>query len=260
MIAIPELAKLLDEHCMVRELTQMANGHLRIQTKFSYIDGSLIDVYAENLHGAMFGDFATLTDFGNTFALLDEYNVKPWTSIDRLKLLRESVESIRCRIDHDRIIRHVDDEGDLARAMIDIAQACIRASCAVFTKRTNQAQSFSELVKEFIERTRLNCSVGYEHRGPYGKPIRVDFRVNGRTHTSSILSLGGSTTSGAHNQANEIFTRWTDLRDVETTDQLVTIYDGSLGTRKLEDLQRLKKLSVVVPFNQQDEIATLLRS
>ncbi len=250
-----ELHAALLAHCLVNDVALLPRGHTRIGTKLSYIDGSGIDIFIA-ADGVADDAGYTLTDLGQTFAKLAEYQVKPK---DRLEMVYEATASLGVRQVHDRLLIPVVAEAAMTQAIIDLAQACARVSCLAFTKRATKKRAFADHVKTLFTGIRgrgFDVEEGYDYPGPFGRPVGVDYRVTRRDRRpAAVLTLGPT-----HAQANEVFRKWHDLSHSQSRgqDRFMTIYDDTREPERADDLARLEGLSQVVGASNEGRIAELL--
>jgi Domain of unknown function DUF1828 len=251
MIAKAEFKSILDEHCLVRQTRVLPRGHIRADTHLVYPDGAAISVFVErdnfdNLLGFV------ISDLGNTFAKLDEYGVNPFQTI-RLRAIKETVGDLNVRIIKDRLVLDFMEIKDLKLGVIDLAQACLRASCMIFNKRKSQPRLIQDRVHKIIENTQLPFDKDFEFSGPYDAPVKVDYRVKNPSRPSSLLIM-----KGTHAQANEVFRRWQDLHKASVSDRFLTVFDDRSELERPEDLRRLNDVSDVVSVSNDDLIGRLL--
>jgi hypothetical protein len=117
---------------IVKKAEVLPKGHVRIETALLYPDGSSIDVFAEKDRGLSEG--VRLSDFGQTFALLEEYQVRPWESRDHMEVLERYLGVLDVGVEGDKLVRQVDTIEDLPGAVLRLGQACVGASCMIFTR------------------------------------------------------------------------------------------------------------------------------
>lgn len=257
MPTMQQIRENLSTYCMVDSTDILPSGHLRVETKLLYPDGSNIDVFVEKRNERVPAG-TTISDFGQTFFTLYEHQVQPWETRSRLEKLKETVRSLGVELIDDKLSIGVDSLENVQDAVLRLAQACLRASCFIFTRRITQPATFAEEVRQTIEATNLPIKKDKKLQGPYGAMVRVDYRVKGKNRFSSILSMSATRLSHAHNQANEIFRKWSDLRNANVPDQFVTIYDSRSGVSRPDDLERLGTISKVVPITRSHYIQELL--
>src|SRR5690242_19034567 len=118
MITLDTVQSILNDHCLVTEVTGLLRGHIRLGTKLAYLDGSGVDVFVEG--GPLRREHGyALSDLGQTLAKLAEYQIKPR---DRAEMIREAVGGLRVRQTDDRLIVELEREDELEQWVIDLAQ------------------------------------------------------------------------------------------------------------------------------------------
>jgi hypothetical protein len=248
----------LGDHCIVSDLSVVPRGHVRIGTKLLYPDGDGIDLFVER---GSFDDQtgARLSDFGQTMAKLAEFQVRMWQARSRMQMLEEAVADLGVRIEADALTMAVSGVEGIADAVLRLGQACIRASCMIFTKRASQQESFYEEVKSVVTNTGFPVKENYKFHGPYGVLVPVNFRVDSPETSSAVLTMFAANTASSHVQANEIYRKWSDLKDAGIRDKFLTVFEGRRNIEKQEDLRRIEKLSAVLPVTNPGAIQQYLR-
>jgi hypothetical protein len=254
MITDEQIVEALRAHCLVYAHRILSNGHIRIDTKLLYPDGASIAVFIEQ------GDLLRherriISDFGMTFAKLAEFRVNPRQPKTRFQTISEMIGDFGVRIVDDRLTLEFREATDLGNSLIDFSQACLRASCMIFNRRTTQQDSLSEEVRNVVLATGLHFEPNFRFQGPFQKEIEVDYRVTSPSNPSSILTLGGS-----HVQANEVFRKWSDLNYLGVQDRMITIYDERRELERKEDLVRLERVSDVLSLVNRKGIQMLLKA
>jgi len=250
------IIELIRTHCLVDGVDVLPRGLFRAGTKLQYLDGSNVDVFLEGT-GDLLGTF-TLSDMGQTFAKLAEYGIKPK---ERKDMVQEAIEGLKVRRVKDQLQVRVTD-GSVKGAVIDLAQACVRVSCIAFTKRITQKRDFTNRVREVLEGLGRGFDTDHPYVGPYGKEVRVDYRFPGvaaalRDKAKRPVAILQAT--GNHYQANEVFSKWSDLQRAKVSDAFVTVYDETATLDHPEDLERLQDVSELVAASNRKGLAELLQ-
>lgn len=253
MIAQDDFTTILNDHCLVRgSVRVLPRGHIRADTRLMYPDGAAISIFVEQGNLKRTVGYA-LSDFGKTFAKLDEYGASPFRK-SRLRMIEETVGDLQVRVMNDRLVVELMAIQDLDDGVFNLAQACLRASCLIFTRRSSYQRTIHEKVHDIVKDIRLPYEANYKFSGPYNSPVKVDYRVTGPSISSSLLVM-----SGKHDQANEVFRRWYDLKKAKVTDQFLTVYDEQQCVRS-EDIETLQDISKVVSVSHPKMIERLLKA
>jgi hypothetical protein len=235
---------------------QTRRGHLRIDTGLLYPDGTAIEVFLLRENGLF--EELTLSDLGQTTAWLLDLQVKPWLSKKRRALLEDSIRLLDVHQDGGALVVRPPRLGELGSAVMRLGQACLRVADLMFTRRSSLASPFLEEVEEVVADSELHYDSGIEILGRFGKLVRVDFLVIGRTRRSAVLTLTAAQASLAHSAANEVFRKWYDLSIPERDEQKITVYDDRVDCYRHEDLERINELSDLVQFSDPDMLRGLL--
>jgi hypothetical protein len=253
------LREQVKEFSLVRSCDIIRNGTLRISTPFSYPNGSHIDVFL-GVSGGLFSQYF-LSDYGQTTDYLADMQIKPWATRKRRILIDDICKSlgVQQRSGAFEIDFENNNLSSLPHAMVRLSQACIRVADLAFTQRMQTSGTFQEEVEEFIAWTDLPYEPDIELVGAFGKPVKVDFRVQGQAIISLVQTFSTPYAGTAHLTANEIFRRWYDLNPYRTNNQFITVFDTSNRIFREDDLRRLSDFSLVLGFpEEQDEIQEVL--
>jgi hypothetical protein len=240
---------------LLRGADLLRTGYLRLETAFSYPDGTSIEVFVappDRIPGLR------LTDLGQTTAWLLNLQVKPWLSKKRRALVEDALSTYGVAQAGGELVLPIASEGALADGVIRLSQACLRVADLSFTRRSSLQSTFVEEVEEVLSDADLPYEANPEVPGRYGKPVPVDFAVPGGRTRSLVLTLASNNPSAAHTMSNEIFRRWHDLDLPSRPDQRVTLFDDRSAAYREEDLARLGEISDVVPFSDRAGVRLLL--
>jgi hypothetical protein len=251
----------LQRRCMVKGVDVLPRGHIRIETRFLYPDGSSVDIFLVDDPQQPLLPPSHLSDLGQTTSFLLHHDVKPWTSKKRRVQLEDAISLYGVNLVGGALERKISDMHDsLDEGIILLGQACVRMSDLLFTKRLQLQSVFTEDVEEFLADTDLDYEPTVELKGQFA-PITVDFLVHGRTTTSAVLTLFSRLPGTAHTQANEVFRKVHDLHTAERTEQRVTLLDDTVDVSRVyreEDLRRIELYSTLLPFSDRAAARTLL--
>jgi hypothetical protein len=237
---------------LVGECDVIANGMLRFSTPFQYPDGSNIDLFLGE--GKAPYHKLVLTDLGQTTANLLDLHIKPWATKKRKQVIADICRTLDVEHEGGEFKVTFDDLKSLPGLIIRLSQACIRAGDLMFTQRLQSPVVFRDDLEEFISAWNLPYEPNVEIVGQFGRPVPVDFSVNG-AHTKSLV-LAASTGSAAASRpvTNEIFRKWNDLENVRQHFQFLSIYDSKNNYFRDDDLARLETISTVLAFPAQEQV------
>lgn len=246
---------------LVKTCDRVKNGALRIALPMTYPNGSHIDLFLE-AKGNLFDSFV-LSDYGLTYDYLMELNFNPYATKKRRRLVDDV-----CRLQ--KVVQNAgvfqieisqDELKDLPGAMVRLSLACVRIADLSFTQRAQAYGAFETEVEEFIALTDLQYEDDVDLYGKFGKIVRVDFKVKGRTTNSLVQTLSTRNPTTAHRAFIDAFVKWHDLELHQNNYQFITVYDSLGSTLRDEDLARMMEVSTVFSFPQeQGEMAEALAS
>jgi hypothetical protein len=244
---------------MVRGVDLLPKGHLRIETRFLYPDGSSVDVFLVDDPRQPLLPPSRLSDLGQTMSFLLNHELKPWTSKKRKIQLEEAISLYGVELVGGALERPIADTQDaLKEGIVLLGQACVRMSDLLFTKRLQLQSPFADDVEELLADADLDYEQAVELPGQFA-PIAVDFLVRGRRTTSAVLTLSSRLSATAHPQANEVFRKVHDLHAAGRPEQRVTLVDDTVDrVYRDEDLRRIELYSRLVPFSDRDTARALL--
>lgn len=249
---VNDLRATLLRHCpLIADISLLpSQQYIRIETGMLYPDGSSIDVF---LHEEIGG--YELTDLAQTTAWLLNLQIKPWQSKKRQQFLDNALGTYGASRRDGELVLRVHRPEEISDGVLRLAQTCLRVADLMYTRRTMSLSSFNDLVEEIIADTELPYEPEYTLNGAYGNLVTVNFLVMGRRQ-SAVLTLSGQSPSQSHTPAIEVFRKWHDL---ETTwpHQKITVLDDRVTYRD-EDIQRIARLSTVMPFSNREQIQQAL--
>jgi hypothetical protein len=256
MIDCNEVITAARSFSMVEDCDQLKSGILRLATQFEYPDGSQIDVFLKP--GDLISEFF-LTDLGQTTTNLLDLQIRAWATKKRKQIVSDVCESLKVENRGGELTVRMTDINALPDGIVRLAQACIRVSDLMYTQRLLTPVALRDDVEEFLAASDFSYEPSFEIPGPYGKPVSVDFRVDGPHQNSLILTIGTANAASAHPIANEVFKKWYDLSKVAKNSQFISLFDSRNNVVRDEDVARLGDVSTVLAFpEQQDEFKQAL--
>ena len=114
---------------------------VRVRTPMLYPDGDIVDIFVLDR-----GNYHLLTDFGDALGWLSLRSISPRRSPRQLELVKDVCRTLGTELSRGQLTLKVDADGDMAEAVIRLAQAVVRVSDIWFTfryrrTRQNVAQS-----------------------------------------------------------------------------------------------------------------------
>jgi len=151
----------------------------------------------------------------------------------------------------------------LPDGIVKIGQACLRTADLVYAKRFRSQSSFNQNVEDILADTTLEYEPGAEIALNEGKVVKVDFKVKGIRVETAVQTLSSGNTQYAHQRAVEINARWDDIRELSSwADQgrCLTILDDTSDHYDDQDLDRLRRKSILLPFSAAEAISDVLKA
>lgn len=256
MIDLNAIASQIQGHGLILDTTRLEKGHVRLETAFTYPDGSQIDVFLAD-DGPLL-PLWRLTDFGNTSAWLLDLQVKPWLSSKRKQLLEQALASLGVQLNGGTLDLEIPGPEALMNGVVRLGQACIRMADLHYTRRSSLTPPMGETLEDIFNDSELVYESDLELPGRFGKPVKVDFCVHGGRKTSLVMAMATGNPSVAHTRANEVFKTWYDLDIPDRPETRVSIFDDSLDVYREEDLARLRDFSDLLPLSDRRGIRDLL--
>ena len=260
MIAEADIMEAIRDHCLVYSHRPVPRGHIRIDTRLLYPDGSGISVFVERGNLTRRSGLA-ISDFGKTLRMLTESNLNPWKSTGRMRTLADAVNPLDVHIMNDRLVLELESTDQIHEGIIKLSQACLRASLLIYIKRdSSQKASFPRTVRSIIEKTGLVYTRRYPLTGKFDKMLTFDYMVQDGPAESLVLTLDSKKITDSHGRSSKIFTKWHDIEGRTGNRKRVTIYnDGHQEAYRDEDLRRLQDVSTLIPVSNEEAIKSALR-
>ncbi len=232
----------------VKQCDVIRNGMLRMETFFTYPEGSSIDLFLG--HPEDGSQDWVLTDLGYTVSYLLDMRVKPWATKKRKQIVNDICRILQVRQTGGELKIEFSDEQlkDLPLIMMRLGQACVRVADLAMTVRLRSPAFFREEFEEFIESTDVRYEPSVSLIGRFGKEVQVDFRVYGRGGKSLLHTISTGNKAAAHARGLEVFRTWYDLSPFQTEYQFLTVFDSTNDVFQDADRRRLETVSLVLGF------------
>jgi hypothetical protein len=264
MFTIEAVTAKLGQSALIGTVNTVPKGHIRIETGFLYPDGSSIDVFIEQPDQATLDIHKPiLSDFGTTWSWLQNFEMRPNRSPAQKIYFSTILENYKCRLNGAALECEIENNlDDLAVGIMRLGQACMRTADLIYSKRLKAQNNFNQDMEDVIGSITPSYVPDAEIPLRNGNIIRVDFSVRGQKAESAILTLSSAASSTAHTRANEINSRWDDLRELsdwmERGGQSITIFDDSQNVYDTKDLNRLERKSILLPASDTETLTKLL--
>lgn len=250
MISCAEIQEAVNRSPLVRACDVLTPQSIRMMTPFLYPDGSNIDLFA--LEQSEEAGQLMITDYGQTRSWLNDLGIDINSNRNRKRMAEHACELLNLEYDGWQIKSSVVSLEVVPDTLFRVAQACVRLSDLMFTKRRQLASPFKDEVEEFF----TDLSVVFEGTsslvGASGASVQVDFVVRGPHQESLVLLIPRY----SHATANEMFVRWYELRASDA--QKLTILNDDLATVRSDDRGRLESMSIVLPWQDREQIREIL--
>jgi hypothetical protein len=248
------LPKYLESFSLVYACDVVKNGAIRIATPFTYPNGSHIDLFLKS-KGDLFDSYI-LSDYGQTADYLAEMDFNLWATKKRRQTVTDICYSLGVRYNANMFEIEVinDDLKNLPTHMVRLTQACIRITDLSFTHRLQTYATFDAEIEEYIALNDLYYETEPQDLiGVYKKPVKVDFKVKGKSSRSLVQTWSTRNPYTSHTLSNEIFVRWLSLQPYKQSYQFITVYDDTSLSARDDDFARLYETSTVFAFPTQRE-------
>lgn len=202
-----------------------------------------------------------LTDLGETTAYLLELNIRPWKTAKRKQIISRICNVLEVEESGAELLINIaqyEPTAPIAPAIIRLAQACLRVADISLAYTLHSVSAFREEVEEFLDGTWYPHETDVKIRGQFGKDVVIDFSVDGPNSISLIHTMSAANLVVARHVADDVFTRWYDIRHVRSGRNCITIYDASSNAFAENDIQRIGDLAT--PLGFPDEQESILRS
>ncbi|MEI8254128.1 MAG: DUF1828 domain-containing protein [Deltaproteobacteria bacterium] len=196
MSRLDDIRAALAGQTVVADVAQLPKpGHIRIETKLLYPDGSCVDVFIRS-DGPLFREVPgplVLSDLGQTTAWLLDVGVRPWLSKKRQQFVTDTLRVFGATQIGGEIRLSLDSPADLSSGILRLGQACLRVADLTFTRRASLVMPFAEDVEEVFADAELIYEPSIDLVGRFGSPVSIDYLVTGKHTKSAVLTLTSAT-------------------------------------------------------------------
>ena len=234
------------------------NGFTRIRTPFLYPDGDVIDLFVQNLNGAM-----TITDLGETLRWLRSQSIAPRRSPKQTKLIEDVCLNHGLEFYKGMLIARVKSDDNLAPIAMRVAQGALRVADIWFTMRTRSVESVTDEVELFLGEKEVPFQRSQPIIGRSGKTWRPDFHIRMPNRSSLVYVLSTGSRAAARGVVEHVVTSWYDLNNLRVDPeslQFISLFDDTMDVWSTEDFNLLQDLSAVARWSQPDAFLQTLAS
>jgi hypothetical protein len=229
---------------------------IRLQTFFTYPEGSYIDIFLGHGHDDLpFGDYY-LTDYGQTVSYLSDLHIYVYKN-NKIKTIFDQIcDSLNIKELNGELFAPLGKnfENNISVSVFNLCQACIRIADFYYTKRFRRPSHYKEKIEDFFESYDFQYTPEIILQSKFDKPITVDFMVYGQSTHNLIITLSTQNRASVRPITNEVFRKWYDLQNHTDMYNFMTLYDSSNDFVKDEDIMRLSDLSSVYAFPAQETV------
>lgn len=230
--------------------------YIRIRTPYLYPDGDTIDVFLSPTE-----DPPRLTDLGETLRWLATQTISDRRTTKQQALIRDVCLTLGIELYKGMLQQRVRAEGDLAGALVNVAQAVIRVSDLWFTFRSRSFESANDEVADFLEDRKVSFDRGVSLVGRSGNIWRIDFQARAPQRTSLVNVLSTGNRAAARKLAEHTLATWYDLSNYKVGPErlkFVSLFDDTFDVWGEEDFKLLEDLSEVAFWSKPEELALKL--
>lgn len=234
------------------------NGFTRIRTPFLYPDGDVIDLFVQNLNGAM-----TITDLGETLRWLRSQSIAPRRTPKQTKLIEDVCLNHGLEFYKGMLLARVKSDDNLASIAMRVAQGALRVADIWFTMRTRSVESVTDEVELFLGERDFPFQRSQPLIGRSGKTWRPDFHIRMPNRSSLVYVLSTGSRAAARGVVEHVVTSWYDLNNLRVGPeslQFISLFDDTMDVWSTEDFNLLQDLSVVAQWSQPDAFLQTLAS
>ena len=234
------------------------NGFTRIRTPFLYPDGDVIDLFVQNLNGAM-----TITDLGETLRWLRSQSIAPRRTPKQTKLIEDVCLNHGLEFYKGMLLARVKSDDNLASIAMRVAQGALRVADIWFTMRTRSVESVTDEVELFLGERDFPFQRSQPLIGRSGKTWRPDFHIRMPNRSSLVYVLSTGSRAAARGVVEHVVTSWYDLNNLRVGPeslQFISLFDDTMDVWSTEDFKLLQDLSAVAQWSQPDAFLQTLAS
>lgn len=242
-----DLKEKLASFALVDDCETLADGSLRFTTPFLYPDGSPVHIFYQQSNDLFLT--ARLTDGGQSAAFLAGLQVQIENHEKREQILSAICRTLGVRSHEGELTVHLASDDELARGIVQLAQACVRTADILYTQSFRHTSDFHQIFAGFLKQERPDHIEDFTIEGRFGRRIRTDFytRKKDKPDNLIIVLLSVNKTS-SHHVANDVFCRWYDLDRYKEDFRFLTVLDSTSRAFLTADVDRVASVSRVILY------------
>lgn len=183
-----------------------AEGVDHVSTPFQLPDGTMVDVYVE-----AGGPQLVVTDFGDTSGWLWLLTGRDLTDAEQ-DLIVEAASIPGVKLDRGCLVAEPECDEDVAKRIIDVAQAAVRMGCLFYAFRPIPDRSFRKEAKALLQDRGFNTELTPECLGRSGETWRGSFKVISPGGTFMLFLMTARTALQNASVADYVLRACDDLR------------------------------------------------
>jgi len=224
-------------------------------------DGTSVDLFIpRSAHPMLSAQEPHLTDFAQTMAWLADVQVQPWKSKNAKVLsTRFSLFLVSVRMAaplKPRLPTRIPAWN--RRSFVSDRPACVSRISTTHGERASSTARSTRTSKNYLLTPNLRFHPIFRLWEALVSLFRLTSQVDGQRTHSLVMTLSSQSSASSHQVATEVFRRQFDLASGTRKEQQITIVDDRYDVFKDEDLQRIERVSVVVPFSARKDVVALL--
>jgi len=146
MANLTEIQQRVAGQAIVRNVDQIAHGHVRIETAFLYPEGGTVDLFIPVEHTSR--RELCLSDLGRTMEWLLDVQIRPWRSKERQSIVDDALRLYGVRQKGGALELPLASLDDLVPGIIRLGQACIRVADLIYTRRSSLQTPATEALED----------------------------------------------------------------------------------------------------------------
>ncbi len=243
----------------------------RVRTPMLYPDGDIVDIFVLDR-----GDYHLLTDFGEALGWLRMQSISTRRTPRQLELIKDVCRTLGIELSRGQLTLKVDADGDMAEAVVRLAQAVVRVSDVWFTfryQRTRQgsmesraqtsgySRSTSDEVESWLRDKRIRFERGVRQAGRSRKDWTIDYRVSSAERTSFVFLLSADSRQAVSRVTEHVVSGCVDLdylKNEEPRLSFVSLFDDTRNVWRDEDFNMVSRLSQIAYWSQPDTLERIL--
>jgi hypothetical protein len=230
---------------------------IRVRTPFLYPDGGIIDLFVLERDGR-----TEVTDFGEALGWLRLQFPGGQLSPKQKRLVENVCLTLGVELFRGQLVRRAGD-GDVARAVVETAQAALRVADLWFTTRTRAVETVADEIGDWLGERAIPFDRDVSHPGRSGRIWKVDYQTHLPERTSLIFLLATGSRAAARRVTEHVVTGLYDLSHLKVVQprlSFVSLFDDTEDVWQEEDFRLVQELSTVARWSRPDQFEAILRA